>query len=71
MRERNELRLYAHQQLMDEYNDLQIRIKIYLLDIDDEKLRRQYPKPSGEELDEMMMRIIRVLREESKPMIRY
>lgn len=66
-----EPRIYKHEALMHDFNELQIRIKIYLFDIGDEEFKRRHPKPTVQELDQMMNKVMAVLQEDSKPMKRY
>ncbi len=68
-KQQNELRLYANEQLMDEFNNLMIRIKVHLFDL--EKLKGHHRKPTNEELDNLFLRIISKLKEDSIPMRRY
>lgn len=67
-RHRQEPRIYNNETLMHDFNILQIRIKVHLFNIGDDNLKRYNPKPSVEELDQMMNRVMQVLREDSKPM---
>lgn len=71
---KHELRIYANEQLMSDYNTLMMRIKAHLfhLGVDSElaeRIKNRYPKPSNEELDEMMYKVFHILRQDSKPMI--
>lgn len=67
MRPYLEPRIYQHEQLMHELNELAIAIKAHLLPI--EQLKHKYPKPTCEEIDEVTTRVMHALRQDSKPMI--
>jgi hypothetical protein len=61
-----EPRIFKHQKLMNDFNDMIIRIKrhlFYHMSTD--------AVPSNEELDSLTNRIMKVLREDSKPMIKH
>ena len=63
-----EPRVFKHQALIDEYNDMMIRVKTHLFDlsgIDREKIT----KPTVEELDYLMFKMMIVLKEDNKPMV--
>jgi hypothetical protein len=63
---RFELLDYANQQLMDEFNELCISIKTHLFD-----LPVNYLKPTSEEIDNIMLRIMAELKKDAKPTRRY
>jgi len=73
--ERFEPREYANEGLMNDLNNFCITLKVglapQLFGASLEDLQRRYPKPSIEDIDEMMGRLMQALRKESKPMIRY
>ncbi len=47
--------------ILREYNKLHIRIKVHLYGIDD--LKKQYPKPTIEEMDKILFMISNFIRE--------
>lgn len=61
-----EPKIYKHQQLMHDFNELQVRIKTYLFDIGDSEFKSKHPKPTPKELDEMMEKVMEVLKQDSK-----
>jgi ribonuclease HI len=61
-----ELKKYENQQLIDEFNNMMIRIKRHLFDIPGDTVM-----PENEELDNLTIKIINVLKKDSKPMIYY
>ncbi len=63
-----EPKIYKHQQLMDDFNDLQIRIKAHLLDIVDSELKQRHSKPTNDELNVMSNKIMSALKENNEPM---
>lgn len=69
-RQRTEPRIYHNQKLMDETNDIFIRVKTHLFDLGNDDFKRLNPKPSVNELDEIMHRIFIELQKESEPMIK-
>lgn len=69
-RQRIEPKIYHNQALMDDTNDIFIRIKTHLFNLGDEKLKSRHPKPSNEELDQLMNRLFLELRKDSKPIIK-
>lgn len=66
---------YANQKLMDEWNEYNIALKVWLFpDQFGDKLadlQRRYPKPDLSEIDNMFVRIMQALRKDSKPLIKY
>jgi hypothetical protein len=69
-----EPKIYKHQQLIDEYNEMMIRIKVHLFELNNLKTSDKisplnFPKPTVQELDELMNKIITVLSKDNKPMI--
>jgi hypothetical protein len=61
-----EPKIFKHQKLMNEFNDMMIRIKrhlFYKMSADD--------IPTNEELDNITNRIMKVLRENNEPMIKH
>lgn len=60
-----EPRTFKHQKLMNDFNDMMIRIKRHLYHIPADAV------PSNEELDNITNRIMKVLREDSEPMIKH
>lgn len=69
-RQRHEPMIYHNQALMDETNDMFIRLKTHLFNLGDEKLKMRYPKPTNEELDQLMNRLFLELRKDNEPMIK-
>lgn len=65
---KQELLIYHNQVLMNQTNDLFIRIKTHLFDLGDEKFKERHPIPTREELDLIMNRIIQELRKDCEPM---
>lgn len=67
-----EPRIYKHELLMQDLNEMSIRIKIWLCDEPPlSKLQEsgRYPKPTTEEIDHLLLRrVYRILEEDSKPM---
>ncbi len=68
--ERFEPMEYRHEQLMGELNDFMITAKVWLFE-EAAKLRPPRQKPTVQEMDSLMIRIMAVLKEDAKPMIRY
>ena len=60
-----EPRIFKHQKLMNEFNDMMIRIKRHLYDMPTDEV------PTREELDSLTNRIISALKENSEPMIKH
>ncbi len=59
---------YKHQVLMSDLNELHARIKVHLFCSNHKKLVENHPKPSVEEMDLVLSKILTILREESRPM---
>ena len=66
-----ELRIYNNEKLMNDYNDMQIRIKAHLFEIGSPEFKLRNPKPTVEELDSLMKRVFDVLKQDSQPMRKY
>lgn len=66
----SEPRVYKHENLMTDINNLQIRIKTHLFDLGDDEFKEKHPIPTVQELDELMGRIMVALREDSTPAIK-
>jgi hypothetical protein len=66
---------YANQQLMDEWNEFNIALKIWLYpgEFGDKlpNLQRRYPKPTMDDLDRMLHQVYAALSKDSKPMVKY
>lgn len=66
---------YANEALMDVTNEFFIMLKVWLFqDQFGEKLQdlqRRYPKPDLSEIDNLMHRLMQVLKKDAKPMIKY
>ena len=65
-KEPQELKVYKHQDLMKELNDMMIRIKRHLFGIQGDTI-----KPENEELDSLTNKLMAVLREDSEPMVKH
>jgi len=71
-RERIELKKYKHQELMNELNEMSIKLKIWLYHSDNEQLTNSRPKPTVQELDDLFLnKIMDVLRKDSEPLVKY
>lgn len=66
---------YANEQLMTDWNEFNIALKIWLYpeDCGDNlpNLQRRYPKPTMDDLNSMLHQVYQVLSKDSKPMIKY
>lgn len=66
---------YANEQLMSDWNEFNIALKIWLYPgaLKDKlsDLQHRYPKPTMEELNDMLHRIYTALSKDAKPMIKY
>lgn len=66
---------YENEQLMADLNAFCIAVKVWVhQDCFGDKLRdlqARYPNPSIRDIDEIMNRLMQVLRKDSKPMIKY
>lgn len=66
---------YANEQLMAEWNEFNIVLKVWLHPNGfGDKLpdhQRRYPKPTMEELDSMLHLVYQALSKDSKPMVKY
>lgn len=62
----HELREYEHQDLMNDLNDMMIRIKRHLFGIEGDTV-----KPENQELDDLTNRLMAVLKEDSRPLIKH
>lgn len=60
---------YKHQKLMDDFNDLMIKIKIYLFG--NEKMKKVRNKPTSEEIDKIFWQIMEILQKDNEPFIKY
>lgn len=72
---RFEPKIYHNQVLMDDFNILMKRIKAHLFDFNDLKTSdkispNDFPKPTVQELDEIINKIFGVLKQDNKPMIK-
>ena len=74
------LREYKHRDLIDKFTDFFITLKVNLYeftcDTDEKreaitKLKLARPLPTIEELDKIMMEVVRALEEQSEEMIKY
>ena len=64
-----ELREYTHQGLMNEINNLSIRIKAHLYG--NEEMKSKVAMPTVKELDDILMKkVMDILRKDSKPLIK-
>lgn len=72
MRPRRPLMKYKHKELMNEVNNFFIAIKCHFyVEGLPQTMLENYPKPTPGELDEMVMKIISALEEQSEEMIKY
>jgi len=62
-----ELRIYKHQDLISAINQLHINIKVHLFDIGDENFKYRHPKPTAQEMDYLLSRLISVIQQDSFP----
>lgn len=66
---------YANQGLMDSLNDWCIGLKVWLHpELFGDKLpdlQRRYAKPEIEDIDKMMGHLMKALRKDAKPLIKY
>lgn len=67
-RQRTEPKIYRNEKLMQDTNEMFIRIKIHLLG--DESLKGKYPKPNESELNQLMDKLFFVLRKDNEPIIK-
>lgn len=66
--------MYTHSQLMEEYNDLMLRVKLfYMIDESEQilKARSMKVKPTPEEIDKMHNRVLEVLRKDTYDPVKY
>jgi hypothetical protein len=68
VRIREPLQEYKNEQLMSDLNEMMIRVKVHLLGI---KTGIQWPIPTSKELDDLQNRLNEVLKQDSKPMVKY
>jgi len=61
-----ELKIFKHQKLMNEFNEMMIILKQLILYSDS-----ALPHPTNEELDDITNKIMKVLREDNEPMIKH
>lgn len=67
-----EPRIFKHQKLMNEFNEMMIKIKLHLFDdVVDIADFISHPEPTVKELDSLTNKIMTVLREDSEPMIKH
>ena len=65
-----QLKTYKHQKLMNEFNNMMIRIKTHLFS-ESTIEQMAHSKPTVEELDGITNEIMTILREDNEPMIKY
>jgi len=73
-RARHELKEYKHQQLMNDYNLLMMKIKVHLhlQDQSEHKIDlNRFPRPTMKEIDQLMNEVFNILREDSKSIRKY
>ncbi len=63
------LKIYYNQDLMNRMNEMSVRLKVWLLDI--ENLKSRHSKPDNKELDDLFGEIYAELRKDSELMIKY
>lgn len=67
-----ELKKYKNQKLMNEFNQMMIRIKLHLFDdVVDPADFISHPEPSVKELDDITNKIMEVLKKDNEPMIKH
>jgi hypothetical protein len=67
---RHEPRIYYQEELMRDFNDMQIKIKIHLFNLGNDDYKRRHPRPTVEEMDIIFNRIMSVLKSDSEPGIK-
>ena len=65
------LRLYKYDKLMEELNDMILRIKVHTLSGFPDEVRKKYSLPTCQELDSLNTRLQCALRENSELMKKY
>jgi hypothetical protein len=65
-----ELKRYKHQKLMNELNDMMIRIKVHLF-LESTADKMAHSKPKMKEIDELTNKIMKVLQKDNEPLINY
>jgi hypothetical protein len=70
-----EPKIYHNENLINDLNEMFIRIKTHLFELNDLKtsdipLKERYPKPSVKELDDIMSQVIFELQKDNEPMIK-
>lgn len=65
------MKIYRHNDLILELNDMMIRLKIHLYHSDNEKLVENHPKPTSDELDEIQSKINRILQKDWDYLVKY
>ena len=63
--------IYKNQELMREFNEMMIRIKIHLFQNFNKLYSGKYSMPTNEELDDLTNKIIKVLQKDNEPHIKY
>jgi hypothetical protein len=66
-RQRFEPKIYKNQQLMNEFNNMLVNIKMHMFVPSHAK---NYPKPTEDEIDNIANRIFGILRQDNEPMIK-
>lgn len=74
-KKRTEPKIFHNKELMNEFNDIMIRIKLHLFEFNDLKSSDkisplEVPKPTVKELDELMSKIFDVLKKDSEPYVK-
>lgn len=70
-RKRNEPKIYKHEVLVKDLNELIIRVKTHLYGLGDAEFREMHPAPHIEELDLVVTRVINALLAENSPAVKY
>jgi hypothetical protein len=63
--------IYKNQELMNEFNEMMIRIKVHLFQNFNKLYGDKHSMPTNEELDNITNKIMTALKEDNKPHIKY
>ena len=63
--------IYKHQALMNEFNDMMIRIKVHLFQKFNKLYDGKYAMPTNKELDDITNKIMTVLQQDKESQIKY
>lgn len=67
---------YKHRELMNELNNFMIAVKLWIhaggpFESQMEEVKKSYPKPTTEQIDDLHRRINGVLQQDATPFIKY